>query len=111
MCVLISLQLLSETFLILRKTERDIIKNVYWSSSKVPLLFLSDFNETGILSTGFSKNTQISNFMKIRQVGADLFHAVKRTDGRTDIHDEANSRFSQFCERAYEGRFTNSHRP
>jgi hypothetical protein len=32
--------------------------------------------------------------MKIR--GAELFHA----DGRTDKHDEANSRFSQFCERA-----------
>jgi len=24
----------------------------------------------------------------------------ERTDGRTDIHDEANSRFSQFYERA-----------
>ena len=34
--------------------------------------------------------------MKIRPVGAELFHA----DGRTDRHDEANSRFSQFCERA-----------
>ena len=31
--------------------------------------------------------------MKIRPVGAELFHA----DGRT--HDEANSRFSQFYER------------
>ena len=30
------LQLLSETFLILRRTERDMIKNVYWSSCKVP---------------------------------------------------------------------------
>jgi hypothetical protein len=27
----------------------------------------------------FSKNTQISNFMKIRLVGAELFHADKRT--------------------------------
>jgi hypothetical protein len=27
-----------------------------------------------------------------------------RTNGRTDRHDEANSRFSQFCERAYEER-------
>ena len=29
----------------------------------------------------FSKNPQISNFMKIRPVGAELFHA----DGRTDM--------------------------
>jgi len=34
--------------------------------------------------------------MKLHPVGAKLFHA----DGRTDLHDEANSRFSQFCERA-----------
>ena len=32
----------------------------------------------------FSKNTQISNFMKIIPVGAELFHANGRTDGRTD---------------------------
>jgi len=31
----------------------------------------------------FSKNTQISNFMKIRLVGTELFHA----DGRTDRHN------------------------
>ena len=42
------------------------------------------------------KNTQISYFMKIRPVGAELRHA----DRRTDRHDEANSRLSQFCERA-----------
>jgi hypothetical protein len=46
-----------------------------------------------------SKNTPISNFMKIRAVGAELFHA----DGQTERHDEANSRFSQFCESAYKG--------
>ena len=34
--------------------------------------------------------------MKIRPVGAELLHV----DGRTDSHDEANSRFPQFCERA-----------
>jgi len=34
--------------------------------------------------------------MKIRPVGANLFHS----DGRTDGHDEANSRFSQYCEYA-----------
>jgi len=34
--------------------------------------------------------------MKIRPVGADLF----RADRGSDRHDEPNSRFSQFCERA-----------
>jgi hypothetical protein len=32
--------------------------------------------------------------MKIRPVGAELFHS----DGQTDRHDEANSHFSQFYE-------------
>ena len=31
--------------------------------------------------------------MEIRPLGAELFHV----DGRTDKHDEANSRFSQCC--------------
>jgi len=34
--------------------------------------------------------------MKIRPAGAELFCA----DRQTDRHDEANSRFSQFCRRA-----------
>jgi hypothetical protein len=38
--------------------------------------------------------------MKVRPVGADLFHAEGRMDERTDGHVEANGRFSQFCERA-----------
>jgi len=38
--------------------------------------------------------------MKIRSVGAELFHADRRTDARADRHDEANIRSSQFCERA-----------
>ena len=38
-CVfLFSLQLLYETFLIIRRTERDMIKNVYRSSCKVPVI-------------------------------------------------------------------------
>jgi hypothetical protein len=37
-----------------------------------------------------------SNFMKIRPAGAELFHV----DRRTDRHDEANSGFSQFREKA-----------
>jgi len=37
--------------------------------------------------------------MKLSPVGAELFHADGQTDVETDRHDEANSRFSQFCER------------
>jgi len=40
-----------------------------------------DFNETWIFRDRFSKNTQISNLMKIRPVGAWFSHA----DGRTDM--------------------------
>jgi len=41
--------------------------------------------------------------MKISPVEAELFHAHGQTDGHTERHDEANSRFSQFCERASKG--------
>jgi len=41
------------------------------------------------------ENPQISNFMKIRQVGVELFYA----DGQTDRHDKANSRFRNLCTR------------
>ena len=46
-----------------------------------------------------SENTEMSNFMKIRPVGSELFHEDRRMNGRTDIY-EANSGFSQFCENA-----------
>jgi len=38
----------------------------------------------------FRKNIQISNFMRIRPLAAELFHA----NGQTDIHVEANIRVS-----------------
>jgi hypothetical protein len=46
----------------------------------------------------FQKSSNIK-FNETRPVGFDLFHADGWMDGETDRHDEANSRFSQFCER------------
>jgi len=59
-----------------------------WHARKVAL-FLSEFDETNFLDKFFLKIIQISNFMKIRPVLAELFHA----DRRTNRHDEANSSF------------------
>jgi hypothetical protein len=84
-CVfLFSLQLLSETFLILRRIQPNIIINVHSCSCKVPVAlvrFWWNFN----FQDRFSTNSQISNFMKIRPVGAELFHADGRTDSQTNM--------------------------
>jgi hypothetical protein len=42
------------------------------------LLFLSGFNNR------FSKKVKIHSSIKIRPVGAEMFHADRQTDGRTD---------------------------
>ena len=57
----------------LRRIQQDIIINAHISSSKY-LLFLSDNNELE-----FSQNNQISKFMQIHPVGADMLHM----DGQT----------------------------
>jgi hypothetical protein len=46
----------------------------------------------------FSKNRQISDFIKICLVGAELLED-ERSDGQ-DGRDEANGRFLWFCKRA-----------
>jgi len=46
-------------------------------------LFLSVCYETCPFSTNLSKNNQTPNFIKIRPVGTELFHADRRTDGQT----------------------------
>jgi hypothetical protein len=66
------LQLSSGTIHILRKVKRVIIKNMYWTSRKV-----------GVILFRFSKNTKISNFMKIRPVIVEIFHADRQTHRRT----------------------------
>ena len=53
-------------------------------------LLLSDFNQIEYFDA-FSKNTQLPNLIKIRPIGAELFHA----DRRRDMRDGANSLFSK----------------
>ena len=97
------LQLLSEAFLILRRTERDMIKMYIGLHVKYPL-FLSDFNEIWIFSIYFEKYKNI----KFHEYPSSVNGVVpwgqtdKQTDGHTYIYiyDKANSRFWEFCERA-----------
>ena len=87
---------LSEIFLISRRIGWDIIINVHKSLCRVPL-FLSDFNETWIFLTDLLKL-----LVKCHQNQSSGSRVVscRRTYRRTDRHDGANSRFSQFCERS-----------
>jgi len=86
---------LSGTFFIVRRTDRNTIENVYWSSCKLPvILFGLQWNLN--FRDWVAKNPQISKFMKVLPVAAELFHA----GGQTDTHDETNRCFSQFCEAA-----------
>jgi hypothetical protein len=58
-------------------------------------LFLSDFKKTLVFSENFPKSIQISNFLIIRPVGAEFFHANGWMDRRTDRYNKASNRFSQ----------------
>jgi hypothetical protein len=76
----------SETFLILRRTERDMVINIHLFSCKVPIFLVRCSRNLNFLDR-YSKNTSILNFVKIGPVRAELSHADRRRDqkdGRTD---------------------------
>jgi hypothetical protein len=69
--LLFPLQLFSETFIMLRRIQGDVIINVHRTSCKVP-----------VFPVGWKYNLNFLHiFLKI-------------------LNDEANSRFLEFCERA-----------
>jgi hypothetical protein len=74
MCALIFSTFLSEKILILRRNERDMIKNVHWSLRKASFILVRFIMEHELSRKIFRKNSNIK------------FHA----DRRTDRHDEAN---------------------
>ena len=92
----VPLQLLSETFLILRRNERDTIQNVCWCSSKVPVIFVRvEWNYNSF--DRFWKKLKCKISWKSVQWEPSC---SIQTGRRTARHDEGNRRFSQFCERA-----------
>ena len=86
-----SLQLLSKTFLILRRIRRDIAINVETSSHTV-----SDFNDIWIFSTDIRNK---SSNVKFHQNPSNYSWDVP--SGRTDGYEKAEIRFPQFCERVW----------
>jgi hypothetical protein len=80
-------QLLSETVLIVWRIQARYCykcENIWCEVIIDPVKFELNFHFREI-------SEEISNFIKIRRVGAELF---VRTDEQADGHDEANSRFS-----------------
>ena len=140
-----SVQLLSETFLILKRTERDVIKIVIWCSWKVPVirekyrlffvkntcycswkvpvfvrentgycswkvpvivrekyrLLLPGLVKTWVFTTDFFEKSSNIKFLENPSSGSRVV-----TRGRTDGHDEADRRFSLFCEKRFKNRST-----
>ena len=71
-----------------------MIKNLYWSACTVPL-FLSDLMKLEFSRHIFEKYSNIK-FHENPTSGSRVV-PQGQLDRRTDKHDEANSRFSQFC--------------
>jgi len=96
-----SLHLLSDTILILRRNQRGIIVNIHWALCTVHAIlvtFWCNFNFRNI----FSKKNNIKFHENESRCS---MRTDTLTDGRADrridrpTYDDANSSFSQFCER------------
>jgi hypothetical protein len=83
MCFLLFIQILSETFLILKRNERDLIKMCIGLHVKY-LLFWSGFNETWIFPTHFQKKYTNIKFYENPSRGSRVV-PCGLTDGRTGV--------------------------
>ena len=92
MCVLILSPNLCETCLIVRSILRGIILNVHRYSCKVPVILVI-FQWNLYFLDLFSKKI-------LNKLHENPFNGSRVVPfGRTEKHNEANSRFSQFCEK------------
>jgi hypothetical protein len=70
---------LSERFFVIRKIERDIFKNVYWTACRSTGYSCQIFMKLEF-SVQISEKYSGINFMKLRRLGAEL-----HMDGQTDM--------------------------
>ena len=84
MSVLIFYATIVETYLILRKIQRDIITNMHRFYVKYPLFFL-DISQIWIFSTDFSKKKTNPKIPKCHKISFSGIHVVSRgTNRQTD---------------------------
>ena len=98
-----SIQILSETFLILRIIQRDIVISVHTSPHKAPVILVS-FYSNGIFFTVPKKYLNMK-FHKNPSSGKPVSQCRCTDKGRNrqrereiGRHEETKSRFSKFCE-------------